>query len=50
MEAEKHRYVKRGSMADLQRKKLTSTVIQERASRLLEQGDHIGDDGTWLTY
>ena len=50
MEAEKHRYVKRGSMADLQRKKLTSTVIQERASRLLDQGDHIGDDGTWLTY
>ena len=30
MEAEKHRYVKRGSMADLQRKKLTSTVIQEK--------------------
>ena len=50
MEAEKHRYVKRVSMADLQRKKLTSTIIQERASGLLEQGDHTGDDEKWLSY
>ena len=50
MEAEKHRCVKRVSMADLQRKKLTSTIIQERASGLLEQSDHIGDAEKWLSY
>ena len=52
MEAEKHRYVKRVSMADLQKKKkkLISTIVQERATGLLEQGDHIGDDEKWLNY
>lgn len=38
-------------MLELQRKmKLTSTIIQERAGGLLEQGDHIGDDEKWLNY
>ena len=50
MEAENHRYVKRVSMADLQKKekKLTSAIVQERATGLLKQGDHIGDDEKWL--
>ena len=53
MEAEKHRYVKRVIMADLpkkKKKKLISTIVQERATGLLEQGDHIGDDEKWLNY
>lgn len=49
MEAEKHRYVKR-KYGEFTKGKADSTIIQERASRLLEQGGHIGDDETWLNY